>query len=394
MKINLSKTASLTALTLIVVQAALYIFMWTRLLDDPSLKGMDFISFYTAGRIAREGRYGQLYDLDLQRAVQARIVAAGTFEGGANLSQHPPYLAPLLSLLAVDDFVGAYILWSAVRLGFTALCAVLTQGWLRASGWSPLSAWMAALGAVGFFPVYLGLLGGQDTVFILLGLLLWLFGMDKRREALAGFGLALSSLSPLAAGAVGLPLLATRRKAAAWFVGFMALLGIYSLLLVGTRGAADFLALMRLSSQGGGYGLNQDVMYNLLGLLLRSLPQANPATLRLAAWAAFAAALVFSAVWWRTQPQGPGLERVGLALVLLTFTLPHLHTHALSMLLLPLLIAAQRLHAGGRVGLALLLIPGVSTVLVLLTILAPTLTYPAYGLLMAGLALGLAWPKP
>ena len=87
-------------------------------------------------------------------------------------------------------------------------------------------------------------------------------------------------------------------------------------------------------------------------------------------------------------------ERVGLALVLLTFTLPHLHTHALSMLLLPLLIAAQRLHAGGREGLALLLIPGVSTVLVLLTILAPTLTYPAYGLLMAGLALGLAWPKP
>ena len=47
--------------------------------------------------------------------------------------------------------------------------------------------------------------------------------------------------------------------------------GLYSLLLVGWGGVLDFLKLMQLSASGWGYGINQEAMYNFLGLMMVSL---------------------------------------------------------------------------------------------------------------------------
>ena len=381
--------AEILAFLLISGQIALYVFMWFRLLGDPSLKGMDFISFYTAGRIARQGSYPLLFDLDSQRAVQHTIVAADTFAGGVNLSQHPPYLAPLLSLLAVDDFIQAYILWTLVRLAVMGICGKLIHRFLARSGWDPLSALLGTFGALSFFPFFLGLLGGQDTAFIMLGLFLWMFGLLGADDAWSGIGLALASLSPLISGALGLPLLASRKKAGLWFVAAISGLGLYSLSLIGAQGGKDFLGLMRLSSQGEGFGLNRSAMYNLLGFLLRTFPSLGAREASLISWAAFGISIIVVIVLWWNKRENLRVEHIGIAVVLAVFSLPHLHAHGLSYLLLPLFGAATIFYKRDFKSLAQVLMPVVSMLLLVSTFMSASVNYAAYYLLMLVLADGM-----
>jgi hypothetical protein len=122
---------------LICLQVSIYAFIWGNLLNDPSLKGMDFISFYTAGRIANEGKYHELFDLDTQRSIQWKVVSPDTFPGGVNLSQHPPYLSPLLAVVMTDDFVQAYFRWSIVRLLIIGVVGYLVWKFLLIHHWEP-----------------------------------------------------------------------------------------------------------------------------------------------------------------------------------------------------------------------------------------------------------------
>jgi hypothetical protein len=386
---NRKSIIAMVIVLLLAVQVSGYVLMVSQLLGDDSLKGMDFISFYTAGRIAREGQYQNLFDLDAQREVQWQIVTPETFPGGVNLSQHPPYLAPLLSLIMVDDFVTAYLLWTAVRVAVMIVCAVLLWRFLRRRGWTTMNAVLCTLASITFFPFFLGLLGGQDTAFIMLGLLLWMIGLIEKRELQAGAGLALVSLSPLVVIALGMPLLAARRKAGLWFIVSLTALGLYSLAMVHIQGVLDFISLMRLSSQGEGYGLNQANMYNLIGLLLRLFPEINADIARIIGWTGFGLAVFGLVILWWGKDMRLRIESIGIAVVAAVFTLPHLHSHGLSYLLLPLLIACLLLYERGYQTAALLLIPVTSILLLVFIFLPPGLNFAAYYALMFLSAAGL-----
>src|SRR6187401_2357730 len=52
-------------LGLLALLVAIYSQLWIGLLRLPALGGVDFIAFYTAGRVVRANGYGQLYNLDL-----------------------------------------------------------------------------------------------------------------------------------------------------------------------------------------------------------------------------------------------------------------------------------------------------------------------------------------
>jgi hypothetical protein len=377
-------------LVLLVAQLALYVFMWLRFQDDRAFYGSDFISFYTAGRIARSGDFHALYDLDTQRRVQAEVLGENTFPGGANLSQHPPYLALVLAGLAVDDFVQSYMLWTVVRLPVLLACGWLVHRFFRGHGWEARPALWNALAAMAFFPVFLGILGGQDAVWILAALLLWWNGLAFREEALAGVGLALATLAPTIAGALALPLLASRRPAAVWFLAALVPLGLYTLLLIGRDGLGDFLGLMTLSASGDQYGLNPAAMVNLLGLLLRTFPGLSLETARLISWGALlAAAALLIALWWGKGRQ-LRLELVGLAVTLAVFTSPHLHSHSLAFLLLPALAVCLQLGRLSRpLGLALL--PVLSIAMLLASFFSLAWSYALAYLTMLALAAALTW---
>ena len=120
--------AEIPALLLISGQIALYAFMWFRLLGDPSLKTMDFISFYAVGRLIRAGEYGQIYNFESEAVVQRQEVG-GDYKNPL-IFNHPPHITLLLALIASDDYVRAFIYWSAIRLLVILACGELIRRYL------------------------------------------------------------------------------------------------------------------------------------------------------------------------------------------------------------------------------------------------------------------------
>jgi hypothetical protein len=334
---NRSTSIQIFLIVSILLQVIFCANEWVTLIKTHALNRIDFVSFYTAGRIARSGDYAHLYDLQAQNEIQKNIIPPGSFAGDVNLSQHPPYLAPLLTLIASDDYVKAYIYWSVVLLCMFMVCFFIIYKFLLSSGWNPLSAALCAANSVCFYPLLLSFLKGQDTAFILCGLLLWMFGLLKGKEFVSGFGLALATLSPPIAGALALPLISSRRKAGGWFcLAFIGLAAI-SLGLVGLKGGIDYLHLLFISSQGQGYALNQSEMFNFLGLLLRSFPTLNVDIVHILAWSATIVSLIATCWFCWGKRTLLRTEHIGLVVVMATFTSPHLHSHSLGYLLLPML---------------------------------------------------------
>jgi len=374
-------------LLLIAIQAALYGLMWAQVLDDSNLKTMDFVSLYGAGRLGRAGEYERLYDLEAQARVQRQVVASDDYS--PLIFNHPPYFVPRLAAISVDDYVTAYILWTLARLAILALCAALIFVFWRGSGWEAGSAMLGMAGCLLFFPIFISLLGGQDTVFTLVGLLAWMFALLKKDDISAGLGLALATLSPTIAGALALPLLAARRRAGLWFLAGTAGLAAYSLWLVGVQGIKGFIRLLGISSQAQSYGFNRSGMYNLLGILTRNAPTLDPELARRIAWGAAFLSILILCIWWWKEREHLGVRHIGIAVLAVTFTSPHLNLHALSALLLPLLALMTILWERGHRTSALLFTPAVSTALMLIFIVAPDFSYAASHVLMAVLAYGL-----
>ena len=306
---------------------------------------------------------------------------------------HPPHLTPLLALIASEDYVRAYIYWTMSGLLVLALCVELIRRHLRRSGWSPLQAVIGALGCATFFPLFISLLIGQDTIYTLIGLLVWMFALLKGKEIQAGLGLMFAALSPTIAGALALPLLASRRRAGLWFIVSMLGLAIYSLLLVGFQGITDLISLLLTSSQGDYYGINWFAMYNLLGLLVRAFPNLSMDTVRGLVWGAAGLSILGMCIFWWNKKDGLTMKHIGIAVILGVFTAPHLHLHGLSFLLLPLLGIMSILHQHGRTILAVTLLPVLSSIFIVTMFLLPEWNYVAYYLLMAAMLAGFMMVK-
>jgi hypothetical protein len=358
----------------------------------PALGGVDFISFYTAGRIARAGTYRQLYDLTLHYAIQSPIIGPNFVPGGVIMSQHPPFLAPLLGLISVDDYRASYITWSVILACVLVPCGVIAARLLAANGIDRRSSMLAAISAVLFYPVFISLLKGQDTAFVLLGALVWMWALLARRERLAGAALALVLLKPQIALVLALPLLASRNRAAWWFCAASGLLGLYSLLLVGLSGLVDLLGLMRLSADGSGYGTNQPAMYNFLGLLIRGAPTLDVATLSVLKWTVYLLTISFLCWLWWGKRESLTIQHIGVAVTLSLFASPHLHLHDLSLLLLPVLGSMILLWRRGRRGrvAALALLPAGSLLLFASDLVEGSLHFLVGYALMLALLIGLS----
>jgi hypothetical protein len=209
------------------------------------------------------------------------------------------------------------------------------------------------------------------------------------QDVRAGFGLAFASISPTIAGALALPLFASRRRAGPWFIVGMILLGVYSLALIGAQGVKDFLGLMNLTSQGQWYGMNQTYMYNLLGLLLRSFPGPDLLAAQPIAWGAAIFSMFCMVGFWWNKRQDLRVEHIGIAVALSVFTSPHLHIHGISYLLLSLLAFMIILWERKQNAMAILFVPVLSTLMLLASLLRSGWNYPITYMLMLILGVSL-----
>jgi len=297
----------------------------------------DFIAFLTAGRLAQSGAWANLYNLETQKALQEALPQYRIFLP----YYHPPFEALLFWPLAYLSDFQAYLAWFAGNL---AMAAAALYVLIRAAGPPALRhAGTLALGALSFFPLAVALAQGQDSILLLLLLTLAHYNLQRGCDGRAGILYALALFKPHIIAPFILALIAGRRGRTLLYFAVTALgLLLLSLALVGSHGAAAYLAILKaVSGAEGLYGSFPHLMPNLRGLWLRGLgPGTWPQVLFLAT-----SGVLLLAVWrvWRTPSPAPRAFDLRYALTTVAAVLGsfHLHAHDLVLLTLPLLLVVR-----------------------------------------------------
>jgi hypothetical protein len=311
--------------------------LWSLVVFQPEThKPFDFSALYTAGRIAASSSYHLLYDVPTELQVQETIYGFSLRDDQLLPFNHPPVLVPILQLICTPDYTASYWRWVLVSFGFVVGSAIFMERILSAMKWALGSKLLLLISAISFYPVFTGLLKGQDSAFLILGGMIWLYGMVRGKDWAAGLGLAMTVIRPQIALILAVPFLFNRRKVWWWFAAAATLLAVFSIGLVGLRGVQDFIHLVIISAAGQGFGLNEAGMFNFTGMVFRLFPGIPISLLHGLAWVLFLATLAGLAILWKISPV-LSIRHIVLAACLSLFASPHLHFHDLGFLLIPVL---------------------------------------------------------
>ncbi len=400
MNIRLPSRPKISLPTILIISAILfqllwYLRLWFDLLDHPSLNEMDFLSFYTAGSLAKSSGLQNIYNLDLQQALQTQIAGPNFIQGVSLPYMHPPFLLPILILIMGASYRTSFIIWTLFLLFVVALSLFFLVRALKNQGVQPKPAVMFAIVVFLFYPVFISILKGQDSAILLLGVSVWMYAFLNKRDTLAGLALALTTVKPQLALILAIPFIFNRRRV--WWgfcLGAVILVG-FSFLLVGPTGFQGYLDLISLVSQGEGFGVNQSEMYNLVGLVQRTFPTIDPAFAQGLRWGIFLIAIVALSFLWKNAKENLSHKHIATLVILCLLASPHLHFHDLTLLLIPLASFIITSSQGTiRTYPAVSIVAGGSFLLMISELLSyPWLHTTSYGLILVLLLLLWFYPN-
>ncbi len=177
----------------------------------------DFIEYWSAGQLLREGR--DPYDLEALYVIQKGV---GWSKERPLAMWNPPWLLVLLYPLLTLPFGTAVAVWLALSSTILLGCTLLIWAFLI-RGTSPMRLLVPLLATVTFTPVLFTLRMGQVSVLILLGIAGFLHFERQRRDFWAGVFLMLLTLKPhvtyLLWIAIAWWIIAQRRGKVLWGLG-------------------------------------------------------------------------------------------------------------------------------------------------------------------------------
>jgi hypothetical protein len=177
---DLTSSSLLKAIILFVFVLFLAVFVAGRSPD--LLQGSDFPHFYCAARILADGQGHRVFDGDLQRQYQSRY--AGRI---GTLYTHPPFEVLLYLAVSWLPLRYAYLLWSFLSMSLAAL----STWFLSKEGLWPWN-WRILFGAsLTFVPLLICVLQGQDSLLLLLLIVLAFIALRHERGFAAGCWLGL-----------------------------------------------------------------------------------------------------------------------------------------------------------------------------------------------------------
>ena len=319
----------------IALQAGLYIALWLSYITYPNaLNRADFASFYAVGRIAQTDGFSRIYDLDLQYSIQQAVLGRPMNMNDTLLFVHTPLLLPIQALVAVPNYIVAYILWEVVLAALLSVGMYYSYKFLKAHISGKWAILLILTMELLFYPIFISILKGQDTVLALMGVMIWAYGLSMHNDRTAGLGLALTVVRPQLALFLVIPFFFNRRKVFWWFLAGASALAAYSMLLVNFQGILGLLQTIFIGVQTDKYGMSEATMFNLTGLLVRALSAPGSNAIHAVSWASYLAAMIGLSLLWAKSGQ-IGIKHLGLAVVLGLFTSPHLHYHHKGLLILP-----------------------------------------------------------
>lgn len=361
--------------------------------DPVERTGADFIHFYSAGRIAQSQGATHVYDLSLQQKVQEEQVGFPLAPGQVLPYNHIPYLIPILKTIINPDYIVSFYRWDSIMILLYISGAIMLSWLSKQAGLDRGSVAISAIGSLLFLPVFVSLMNGQDTAFLFLGAAIWMYGLVSGQEYLAGAGLSLTTVRPHIAVILALPMLFRHRKVFLAFALSAGGLALLSVLILGMDGLREFINVLLITAGGEWYGTKQYAMFNLIGLLTRTTPWLEADTVRTVGWVIYGLmTIVLCILWARTKDLQTG--KIGLTVILAVFSVPHLHFHDLTLLLIPIydLIRSSNREGQIRTSIATSLPVAISLIL-LLSNVSPLLQYTIPYFIMFALAIGPHYAK-
>ena len=271
--------------------------------------GLDFIAFYTAGTFTREGRLGDLYNLEAVHQFQRELATANHFDLGRAYGPwwNPPFYALVFEPLALLPYWTASAVWIGFNLFCFALACVLLCRLLPEKSPRHVRALIPVLTILSA-PFILAISHAQNTCTSLLLLTLTVTLWRSRRAFLAGLVGGLMFYKPQVAAVLAIVLAIDLgwRAIAGYAITGAALLALNLIALPGTL--TDYLQRLPRNvhsfQTGTAYPWEQHVTLKAFWRLLlqgHSLGNTTKAVTILSSISALAIALLLLAAAVRTR---------------------------------------------------------------------------------------------
>lgn len=209
-----------------------------------TILGGDFMQFYLAGTLVRDGLTERLYDLQFQQAYQLRPhwLPFEWRNGAVSLFAYPPHVAVLFAPLASLDYRMALLVWELLIVGsLFAAVEVL----VRVIPEARVFRGAVILGLLAFMPAVHCIYSAQNSTISLLVLSGVLFLLTRGRESVAGAALGLLLYKPQLVPLFPLLMLYRRRVRFVATFGSIALLTALIPLLIDPELLRGFLRIAR-----------------------------------------------------------------------------------------------------------------------------------------------------
>jgi len=316
--------------------------VWTQL-DDIKAGHFDFVLYYSAAQIIRDGKRDQLYELNLQRDYQKDFGVA--YLKRALPFNHPPYELLIFLPLANYSFPVAHVLWAVINLLLLFWILYRLALFIDFKHQALFGLMLFA-----YFPTLTALKMGQDSI---VTSCLWVetfVNLKRRRYMLAGSILALGLYKPqFVLPLAGILLVQRCWPAIMGFLTMATLLAATSLAMVGGSGLLSLLS-MWLPMTERGQVVWPELMVNLRGLVYLTLNLAGvaSATNLMNMFLSAIIYLVALRLWLVSSNDGGKMFNLRFALAVTTTALVsyHLYSYDAMLLIIPFILMLDHLFKG------------------------------------------------
>lgn len=211
-----------------------------------SFSFIDYVAFYSAGKIVLSDTRAQIYQFATQLAAYNKTLTESL---GAKISvdhiplgQSVPWFFAMLAPFSLMPILISYIAWCLAGMSLSGFWL-----WkiLRQNGYTSLFSGLFLLDVAGSYPYEHLMDDGQNSAFILAALAFMLYSWFRGNHIASGVGLALVSIKPQYAVFLLIPVIAMRRwKVLASAAVTGSVLVIVSALIFGMKTLIEYPALL------------------------------------------------------------------------------------------------------------------------------------------------------
>jgi alpha-1,2-mannosyltransferase len=205
-----------------------------------NMLGHDFLAFYSAGSLVREGKTKDLYDLPVIKKYEHELIRREKLEVGETETAfgpwwNPPFYAWVFVPLAAMPYHQALLLWTGINVLCLLLSLWLLSGMVRGPEFPRYAPWLVPLLILPAMPIIQAFSHGQNTCTSLLLLTLTVTLWRGNKNFLAGVVGGLLFYKPQLGAVLAVILVLTQgwRALAGLLLTGLALLGITLLTLPG-----------------------------------------------------------------------------------------------------------------------------------------------------------------